>query len=294
MNTIRNAIDGRRALARGLLLAAAVVACSDSQSRGANTSAGASTCGADARQVVEQLGARMRRVSVLGPDSIVRRELHDTYAPLVTPALLDEWQRTPSGAPGRQASNPWPARIDVRTVDSTAGGCRVEGDVVYVTTTDTLTVVERRPVTLRVQHDSGWRVSAYETAAAARSVEPDSASPADVVRRYYAAIDSGNYAAAYALWGQQGQASGKTRQQFAAGFAQTARTDVQVGDSVRLEGAAGSQYATVPVTVDAVLRNGTRQHFTGSYIIRRAMVDGATPEQRRWHIYKAQLRESGR
>ena len=57
-----------------------------------------------------------------------------------------------------------------------------------------------------------------------------------------------------------------------------------------MEGAAGSQYATVPVVVDATLRNGTRQHFEGNYTLRRTMVDGATPEQRRWHIYSGDLK----
>lgn len=112
----------------------------------------------------------------------------------------------------------------------------------------------------------------------------------DVVRLYYDAIMKRHYDTAYALWGQSGKASGQTRAAFAAGFAQTASVRATIGDSVRLEGAAGSQYATVPVTVDAELRDGTRQHFEGFYTLRRAMVDGATPEQRRWRIYSAHLR----
>jgi hypothetical protein len=117
------------------------------------------------------------------------------------------------------------------------------------------------------------------------------ASPGDVIRRYYEAIRRRQYDTAYALWGQSGQASGKTRGQFVNGFDETAQTHATIGDSVRVEGAAGSQYATVPVTVDAVLRNGTHQHFVGTYTVRRAMVDGATPEQRRWHIYSAHLQQ---
>lgn len=115
--------------------------------------------------------------------------------------------------------------------------------------------------------------------------------PSEVVRRYYAAIQAGDYASAYELWGNGGQSSGKSRREFAAGFAQTARVSVTLTDSTRIEGAAGSQYATVPVRVDAVLRDGRQQQFTGTYTLRRSMVDGATPEQRRWTIYKADLRE---
>ena len=84
-------------------------------------------------------------------------------------------------------------------------------------------------------------------------------------------------------------ASGQTRGQFEAGFTQTTRVKVTIGDSIRIEGAAGSQYAAVPVSVDAVLENGERQHFEGSYTLRRVMVDGATPDERRWHIESAQV-----
>jgi hypothetical protein len=113
--------------------------------------------------------------------------------------------------------------------------------------------------------------------------------PAGVIRRYYAAIQSGRYADAYALWSDSGRASGKTAREFADGFKETASVSVSVGDSARIEGAAGSQYATIPVVVDAVLTSGARQRFTGTYTLRRAMVDGATDEQRQWRIYSAEL-----
>ena len=127
-----------------------------------------------------------------------------------------------------------------------------------------------------------------------RSSGPDSGqkivNAVDVIRYDYDAIGRRQYDTAYALWEQSGKASGQTRTEFAAGFAQTTGVRATIGDSLRLDGAAGSQYATVPVTVDARLRNGARQHFEGFYTLRRALVDGATPEQRRWHIYSAHLR----
>ncbi len=123
---------------------------------------------------------------------------------------------------------------------------------------------------------------------AAPTQAPDS-TPVAIVRRYYAAIAAHDYHAAYALWGQNGQASHQSRTQFAAGFAQTANVHVTITDSVRIEGAAGSQYATIPVAVDATLRDGSVQHFTGTYTLRRAMVTGASEADRRWHIYSAEL-----
>jgi hypothetical protein len=192
-------------------------------------------------------------------------------------------------------SSPWPARITIDSVQAEGKECRVTGAVEYVTSADTMTPVERRPVTIQLVLGDGWRVRTYEAGTGSRNVagndSADAANPADVVRDYYAAIAARNYAAAYALWGQNGGASGQTLQEFARGFANTARVRASISDSVSLGAAAGSQYATVPVTVDAQLRSGRAQHFTGTYTIRRAMVDGATPEQRRWHIYKAELRE---
>jgi hypothetical protein len=109
------------------------------------------------------------------------------------------------------------------------------------------------------------------------------------VRQYYRDISAHDYDRAYALWGQSGQASGRTRADFAAGFAHTAEVRVTIGGVPQLEGAAGSEYATVAVVVDAVQSDGQKQRFTGTYTLRRVMADGATPEQRAWHIYSAKL-----
>ncbi|WP_315761307.1 hypothetical protein [Sphingomonas sp. Y38-1Y] len=114
---------------------------------------------------------------------------------------------------------------------------------------------------------------------------------ADVVRLYYDAINSRDYPVAYAQWGGRGEASGKSYADFAAGFAGTRSVTVRATEPQDVEGGAGSLYATVPVTVDAVLADGKRQRFTGSYVIRRVNnVDGASAEQKRWHIDSAKLK----
>ena len=146
----------------------------------------------------------------------------------------------------------------------------------------------------RTEEVDGGRVSGLDgtstvAVASPPDIAPAEARPADVVRHYYATIGKRQYQTAYALWADSGKASGKTRAEFARGFTETALTIATIGDSIRIGGAAGSQYATVPVTIDATLRDGTSQHFVGTYTLRRAMVDGATPEQRRWHIYSADL-----
>ncbi|MEP7027030.1 MAG: hypothetical protein ABI960_00405 [Candidatus Eisenbacteria bacterium] len=111
-----------------------------------------------------------------------------------------------------------------------------------------------------------------------------------VLRRYYAAIGAGDYRKAYALWGQQGEASRQSFDGFAAGFHKTAHTEVEFTGPVTLEGAAGSIFATVPVRVRATTTAGADQEFVGTYDLRRVNdVPGATPEQLRWHLYGATL-----
>jgi hypothetical protein len=273
-----------------------ISACRDRQSRDQAVSRQdfgqtAARCSAEVRRVVGQLGNRMRLVSLLAPDSVVQRELSDAYGGLVTGALLTSWVTNPALAPGRRVSSPWPARIDVTSIEAEDDHCVVKGSVVHVTTADTTSPVFRSEVTMRVVDERGWRVSVYDERSAAAS-ETAASSPADVVRRYYSAIQAGDYDAAHAMWSEGGLASGKTRAEFAAGFSETEHVRLRIGDSVRVEGAAGSQYATVPVVIDAVLRDGSAQHFEGRYTLRRSMVDGATPDQRRWHIHAAHLRRN--
>jgi hypothetical protein len=44
--------------------------------------------------------------------------------------------------------------------------------------------------------------------------------------------------------------------------------------------------------VEAITTTGAKQRFEGSYTLRRSVVDGATPEQRAWRIYRASLHQT--
>lgn len=122
-------------------------------------------------------------------------------------------------------------------------------------------------------------------------VDPKSSqAAADVVRRYYAAIDARDFGTAWTQWGDEGR-PGQTLAAFEKGFAHTHATKVTIGALGPSEGAAGSVYQTIPVTVAATLDDGTAQRFIGSYVVRRINgVDGASASQLRWHIDSAQLR----
>jgi hypothetical protein len=272
--------------------------------RGSTASAEHSCEVPEVRQVVERLGERLKEVPLLAPDSALVRAIREAYAPLVTSDLLAAWTAEPSRAPGRDVSSPWPERIEVRTVVSVENGaCRAEGEVLYVTSVELAQggAVARELVTLLMvedptRSDGGWRISAYEATAAPTSdptpgkpTASDAEAAANVIRRYYAALDVRDFRRAYNLWGDDGAASGQAFEAFAAGFAETARTEVEVGEPSRIEGAAGSHYVEVPMTIRAVTNAGEEQRFVGTYTLRRAVVDGATAEQRRWHLYTADV-----
>ena len=112
-----------------------------------------------------------------------------------------------------------------------------------------------------------------------------------IVRDYYAAIAAGDFSRAYGLWSDGGRSSGQTPEQFAAGFADTAEVEVLPGEPGAIEGAAGSRYVEIPVSVSATRRDGSVHKYIGSYVLRRAVVDGASAEQRAWRIGSAELRE---
>jgi cytoskeletal protein RodZ len=111
-----------------------------------------------------------------------------------------------------------------------------------------------------------------------------------VIRDYYTAIARRDYKQAYSAWEGGGAASHQSFKQFKQGFANTASVAVEVGEPGRLDPAAGSSYIEIPVTITAVTKNGTRQRFRGSYVLRRVNnVPGSSPDQRRWHLYSANI-----
>ena len=130
-----------------------------------------------------------------------------------------------------------------------------------------------------------------ESAPPPGAAEPPGADAAAVVRNYYGAIAGGQYDRAYRFWSDGGRSSGQTEDEFEAGFAQTAAVTVQTGAPGRVEGAAGSRYVTIPVTINAVDDEGDAHRYQGTYTLRRAVVDGASAEQRDWRIESADLRE---
>lgn len=121
----------------------------------------------------------------------------------------------------------------------------------------------------------------------------DAGSPAAArrtIKRYYAAIERGDFRAAYALWDDGGRASGKSFAGFRQGFAATAHTRVVAGMPRNADAGMSQRWIEVPVDVRATLKNGKAQHFRGAYTLHRVAAGVSdNPADGNWHIARAKL-----
>jgi len=112
----------------------------------------------EARAAVEGFGARLQKVSLLATDASL--VIEEEYGAFVEPALLARWQHEPLEAPGRQASSPWPDRIEIVRVARQGSGYVVEGEIVLRTSAGD---AGRTPVIIQlVPSDEGYRIAAFE------------------------------------------------------------------------------------------------------------------------------------
>lgn len=119
--------------------------------------------------------------------------------------------------------------------------------------------------------------------------EPGADAAVRVIRDYYAAINLRNHAGAYALWRNQGQASGVSAEQFAQDFANTSGVSVEIGEPGPIGAGAGQRHIEVPVSLVVRNSDGSEQRYRGQYTLQRTVVDGASDDQRAWRIASAQL-----
>ncbi len=108
------------------------------------------------------------------------------------------------------------------------------------------------------------------------------------VQAYYDAVIAGDYGRAYAAWSDGGRGSGRTPEQFAAGFQGVEILTVSMGEPGRVEGAAGSRYVEIPVTLTSRGADGREVRQVGAFTMRSSQVEGAAPG---WHIASAEMHE---
>lgn len=129
-------------------------------------------------------------------------------------------------------------------------------------------------------------------AASDASATPDSAQgAADVVRTYYALIGAGKYGEALAL-----REPGASASDLAAGFARYSAYHATIGAPGEIDAGAGQRFVTVPVKIQARLKQDRAPvEETGTVVLHRTGdVDGATAEQRAWHIREITLKTTSR
>lgn len=134
-------------------------------------------------------------------------------------------------------------------------------------------------------------VAPSDTVAPSSTAEPPDEDAPRLLRSYYDAIQAKRYRDAYLCWGGLGESSRQTYEAFARGFAHTDSVAASFGTPSPVGAAAGSRYITIPVRIVAHTTDGGTQEFSGTYTLRRSVVDGATAEQRQWRIYSAEIRK---
>ena len=118
---------------------------------------------------------------------------------------------------------------------------------------------------------------------------PTDRDPAHALAYWRAAMEGRDWAAARSVFGDFGAQSGQSARAFAAAWDKYRIVDVTVGAGEQ-DGAAGSSYYEVPVTITGLTRADKPYHLAGRLTLRRVNdVDGATPEQLRWHIERSTL-----
>lgn len=106
----------------------------------------------------------------------------------------------------------------------------------------------------------------------------------NVLLAWASAMEDRAFGPAYALFGEYADRTGQSASEYADTFANYRTVTVAIGDGTS-EGAAGSIYYEVPVTLSGTTRSGGTYLREGTMTLRRVNdVPGATPAELRWHL----------
>lgn len=114
----------------------------------------------------------------------------------------------------------------------------------------------------------------------------DQKSPVALLASFYSAVNAKEYERAYRYW----ETPPGSLEDFARGYAETARVQLIVEPPTRVEGAAGSLYSEVPTVLVAFNRDGGERVFAGCYVTRKSNLSPSdVPKEEVWRIYRASL-----
>ena len=120
----------------------------------------------DEQQITAALtafGAQEQNVNVMAADA--SSTIAAIYAPYVDPALLAQWESDPTSAPGRVVSSPWPDHIQITSVTPQGAGYIVDGELVFMTNSETGQVgnAGTTPVVVQIEKENGgWMIVAFQ------------------------------------------------------------------------------------------------------------------------------------
>lgn len=119
-------------------------------------------------QFVVDFGTKLKNVSLTASPDLLRTQMTQEYSAYLAPGLLEAWIQNPSDALGRQTSSPWPARIQVGSMEDAPNGHIVHGTVIEVVNGSggAEEIVGTYPVDITVQNVEGnWRITAVHEGA---------------------------------------------------------------------------------------------------------------------------------
>lgn len=118
-----------------------------------------------ARAVVEEFGKKLQNVNILADKTMAADAIVREYGPLISPALLSQWQNDPTQAPGRITSSPWPDHIQITSLDrENRSRFVIEGDIVEVSNEGGMSVepveaVRRSAIFVVEEQGNSWRIT---------------------------------------------------------------------------------------------------------------------------------------
>ena len=152
-------------------------------------------------------------------------------------------------------------------------------------------------VALLAACDANRRPAATPETAAAVAYDSLGRRPEDAavtVRSYLAALTQRDFSRASSLWDDGATEGAGDSAAFERAHGDTAIARFEVGAPGAVEGAAGSRYITVPVTVHGSTPQRPPLLLHGLVTLRRSVADGASEPQRRWRISRIEWSTSGK
>lgn len=139
--------------------------------------------------------------------------------------------------------------------------------------------------------DAAFDCAPFRAAALVPDAERGETGARNVLLEWGRGLENGRFDNAWCQFADNGQASGRSRSEYAQYWKSLGRLTVAMPTGT-LEGAAGSSYYTAPTTITAELPDGTTRTFKGDVVLRRVNdVPGASADQLRWQIRSADLAE---